>query len=546
MNQQIDLSNAVMAQDEMGRPLIIVRDQGMKKRLSGTDAVKKHILAAKAVSNIVKTSLGPRGMDKILISQDGEITVTNDGATILGEMQISDEIAKLLVQLSKSQDDEIGDGTTGVVVLAGALLEQAYELIDKGIHPIRIANGFDDACRAAVEELDRIADEVHLDDNNENLLRSARTSLGSKVVSDSKDLFAQIAVDAVLGVADLERRDVDFELIKVSGKTGGVLADSKLVHGVIIDKEFSHPQMPRQVEDAKIAILTCPFEPPKPKTKHKLDITSVEEFKKLQQYETDTFNRMIDDVKKSGANMVVCQWGFDDEANHLLLQNNLPALRWVGGPEIELLAMATQGRIVPRFEDLTAEKLGHAGIVKVIDFGTVSDHMVVVEKCANPKTVSVLVRGSNDMVVEEGKRALHDALCVVRNLVRDNRVVYGGGAAEIACSLAVSKIADRHTGIDQYAFRAFAQALDIVPLTLAENSGLDAIQSLSDVKARQLSESKSYLGIDCLGNNTNDMKKLFVIDPLIGKRQQFLLATQLARMILKINAVIISGEPQEY
>lgn len=541
-----DLSNAVMAQDEMGRPLIIVRDQGTKQRAHGIEAVKSHILAAKSVASIVRTSLGPRGMDKILISQDGDITVTNDGATILSQMQVENQIAKLLVELSRSQDEEIGDGTTGVVVLAGALLEQAYELIDRGIHPIRIANGYEDACQVAIKELDRIADEVPLDSDNANLLRAARTSLGSKVVSESKDLYAQIAVDAVLGVADRERKDVDFELIKVMGKTGGSLRDSVLVKGVIIDKEMSHPQMPRTVEDAKIAILTCPFEPPKPKTKHKLDITSVEEFKKLQEYEQETFRGMVQKIKDSGANFVVCQWGFDDEANHLLLQNKLPAIRWVGGPEIELLAMATQGRIVARFEDLNADKLGEAGSIRELEFGTTQDRMIVVENCANPRTVSILVRGSNDMIVEEAKRALHDSLCVVRNLVRDNRVVYGGGAAEIAASLAVSDEADQHAGIDQYAYRAFAKALDSIPLTLAENSGMNAIEALSDVKSKQVTSKLSQLGIDCLGSGSNDMKKLFVIDPLIGKRQQFLLATQLTRMILKINTVIVSGEPSEF
>lgn len=541
-----DLSNAVMAQDEMGRPLIIVRDQGTKQRAHGVDAVKSHILAAKSVASIVRTSLGPRGMDKILISQDGDITVTNDGATILSQMQVENQIAKLLVELSRSQDEEIGDGTTGVVVLAGALLEQAHELIERGIHPIRIANGFEDACQVAIQELDRIADEVPLDSDNANLLRAAKTSLGSKIVSDSKDLYAKIAVDAVLGVADRQRKDVDFELIKVIGKTGGSLRDSVLVKGVIIDKEMSHPQMPREVKDAKIAILTCPFEPPKPKTKHKLDITTVEEFKKLQEYEQETFRGMVAKIKDSGANFVVCQWGFDDEANHLLLHNKLPAIRWVGGPEIELLAMATQGRIVARFEDLTAEKLGEAGSIREVEFGTTQERMIVVENCANPRTVSILVRGSNDMIVEEAKRALHDSLCVVRNLVRDNRVVYGGGAAEIASSLAVSAEADRHAGIDQYAYRAFAKALDAIPLTLAENSGMNAIEALSDVKSKQVTEKRSNLGIDCLGMGTNDMKKLFVIDPLIGKRQQFLLATQLTRMILKINTVIVSGEAAEF
>lgn len=373
--------------------------QGKKRRQFGNEAVKSHILAARTVANIVKSSLGPRGLDKILISPDGDITVTNDGATILQQMEVTNHVAKLLVELSKSQDDEIGDGTTGVVVLAGALLEQAAELIDKGIHPIRIADGYDQACDIAVAELDKIADVLPFSpDDLTNLNKVARTSLGSKIVSKAHDQFAKIAVDAVMSVADLERKDVDFELIKVDGKVGGALEDSLLVKGVIIDKDFSHPQMPSEVRDAKMAILTCAFEPPKPKTKHKLDITTVEEFRKLQNYEHEKFVEMIQQIKDTGANLVICQWGFDDEANHLLLQNQLPAVRWVGGPEIELIAIATNGRIVPRFEDLTAQKLGSAGIVREMTFGTTREKMLVIEDCANTRAVTVFVRGSNKMV----------------------------------------------------------------------------------------------------------------------------------------------------
>jgi T-complex protein 1 subunit epsilon len=494
-----------VTQDESGRPFIIVRDQGKKKRTHGTEAVKNHILAARTISSIVKTSLGPRGLDKILISPDGDITVTNDGATILGQMEIKNHIAKLLVSLSQSQDAEIGDGTTGVVVLAGALLEQAAELIDKGIHPIRIADGYDQACEVAVAELDRISDVMPFSrDETSNLYKCAKTSLGSKIVSKAHDQFAQMAVDAVLSVADLERKDVDFELIKVDGKVGGSLEDSLLVKGVIVDKDFSHPQMPSEVRDAKLAILTCAFEPPKPKTKHKLDITSVAEFKELQKYEQAKFAEMIQQIKDTGANVVICQWGFDDEANHLLLTNQLPAVRWVGGPEIELIAIATNGRIVPRFEDLTAQKLGTAGVVREMSFGTTREKMLVIEECANSRAVTAFIRGSNKMIIDEAKRSLHDALCVVRNLVKDNRIVYGGGAAEIACSLAVEKEALNTPGLEQYSMRAFAEALDAVPMALAENSGLSPIESLSEIKARQSKgEARGRLGIDCMQTGSN-------------------------------------------
>lgn len=559
---------AQITTDETGRPFIIVRDQGKKSRVHGNEAVKQHILAAKSVASLVKTSLGPRGLDKILISPDGDITVTNDGATILGQMEIKDNIAQLLVSLSQSQDAEIGDGTTGVVVLAGALLEQATELIDKGIHPIRIADGYDTACEVAVKELDRISDSIEFSkDNTENLFKVAKTSLGSKIVSKAHDQFAQIAVDAVLSVADLERKDVDFELIKVDGKVGGALEDTLLVKGVIVDKDFSHPQMPSEVRDAKLAILTCAFEPPKPKTKHKLDITSVAEYKELQKYEQTKFTEMIQQIKDTGANVVICQWGFDDEANHLLLTNELPAVRWVGGPEIELIAIATNGRIVPRFEDLSAAKLGTAGIVREMSFGTTREKMLVIEECANSRAVTVFVRGSNKMIIDEAKRSLHDALCVVRNLVTDNRIVYGGGSAEIACALAVEREALETRGLEQYSMRAFSDALDAIPMALAENSGLSPIETLADLKARQgKGEGVGRLGVDCMQTGSNgefsptdiqhcnpqhlltflptDMKSAFVIDPLISKRQQLLLATQLCRMVLKINNVIVTGSDE--
>src|ERR1700761_3658029 len=420
-------------------------------------------------------------------------------------MEVTNNVAKLLVELSRSQDEEIGDGTTGVVVLAGALLEQAADLIDKGIHPIRRADGYDQACEIAVAQLDKISDSIPFSrDETENLVKVAKTALGSKIVSKAHDQFANIAVDAVLSVADLERKDVDFELIKVDGKVGGSLSDTVLVKGVIVDKDFSHPQMPSEVRDAKLAILTCAFEPPKPKTKQHLDITSIEEIKKLQTYEKDKFAEMIQQIKDTGANLVICQWGFDDEANHLLLQNHLPAVRWVGGPEIELIAIATNGRIVPRFEDLSAEKLGKAGVVREMTFGTTREKMLVIEEIPNSRAVTAFIRGSNKMLIDEAKRSLHDALCVVRNLVKDNRIVYGGGAAEIACSIAVEQAAYEDTSLAQYSMRAFADALDAVPMALAENSGLSPIESVAELKARQgRGEGRGRLGVDCMQTGSN-------------------------------------------
>jgi len=514
--------------------------------VKGLEAVKANIIAAKSISNIVRTSLGPKGMDKILVSPDGDVTITNDGATIMDRMEVNHQVAKLLVELSASQDDEIGDGTTGVVVLAGALLEQAEKLLDRGIHPIRIAEGFEKAAEVATKQLADIADIVPFTkDNLEPLVQTAMTTLSSKIINVDKRKMADIAVNAVVGVADLDRKDVNFDMIRMEGKPGGSLEDTELVNGIVIDKDISHPQMSKTIKDAKMCILTCPFEPPKPKTKHKLDISSKEAYEKLYQQEQDYFKEMVKQVKDSGANLVICQWGFDDEANHLLLQNNLPAVRWVGGVEIEHIAIATGGRIVPRFSELSEDKLGKAGLVREISFGNTKERMIVIEDCANSNAVTVLVRGGNKMIVDEAKRSLHDAMCVVRNLIKDNRVVYGGGAAEISCSLAVSKYAETVVGVDQFAIRAFADALDDIPLALAENSGLDPIAELAAAKSRQMKEDNPLIGLglseqpnDGVENSAANMKELGVFETLVGKQEQISLATQVVKMILKIDDVI--------
>jgi len=532
-----------LAVDEFGNPFIIMEEQQKKKRLQGVQAHKANILAAKSIAESIRSSMGPKGMDKMVVGPDGEVLVTNDGATILEKMDVQHHIAKLLVDLSKSQDHEIGDGTTGVVVMAGAMLDQAMELIEKGIHPLRIAYGYERACEVAVRRVQEIARSVDIQsDSQAALLKAASTALGSKVVSSRKDQLARISVDAVLSVANLERRDVNFDLIKVEGKVGGKLEDTALIRGIIVDKDFSHPQMPKVVRDVKMAILTCPFEPPKPKTKHKLDIRSAEDYKKLYENEQKYFRDQIKHIKEAGANLVICQWGFDDEANHLLYQQKLPAVRWVGGVELELIAIATGGRIVPRFEELKAEKLGSAGVVREITFGTTKDQMLVIEDCLNSKAVTVLVRGGNQMVVDEAKRCLHDANCCVRNLIRDARVVPGGGASEMSASLAVQAAADTEQTMDQYSMRAFAAALDTIPMALAENSGLSAIGAMAEVKAKQQATAHPWHGVDCMQMGNTDMWEQNVYEACASKCSQFRLATQVVKMILKIDDVITPAD----
>jgi T-complex protein 1 subunit epsilon len=538
-----------LAFDEYGRPFIILQEQEKKQRLKGLDALKANITAARSVARTLRTSLGPKGMDKMLQSPDGDITITNDGATILQEMLIENQIGRLLVELSKSQDDEIGDGTTGVVVLAGALLEEAEKLLDKGIHPSRVSEGFERAVDMCIPRLEEIATTLDIDispnagvEANRELVMTAMTTLNSKIVNRMKEPLAEMCAKAVLAVADHKRKDVNLELIKLDGKVGGKLEDTALFDGIVIDKDFSHPQMPHRVDGAKICVLTCPFEPPKPKTKHKLDIDSVEKYEDMQTAERKYFTDMVKAVKDSGANLVICQWGFDDEANHLLYRNDLPSVRWVGGVEIELIALATGARIIPRFEEISAKKLGAAKTVRQIAFGTTRDHVIVLEGCESSKAVTIYVRGGNKMIIEEAKRSIHDALCVVRNLVRDNRIVYGGGAAEIACSILVADAADEIPGVEQYAVRAFASALDNVAMALAENSGFSPIDTLADVKSRQIAENNPYLGIDCMEVGTNDMRVQNVYETFSSKAQQLQHATQLCKMLLKIDDVISASD----
>ena len=358
------------------------------------------------------------------------------------------------------------------------------------------------------------------------------------MVSRDQTKLAEIAVKAVMDVADLERKDVNLDLIKIQEKTGGSVEDTELIEGILIDKDFSHPQMPKEVKDAKIAILTCPFEAPKPKTKHNVDITSAEAFQKLYKLEQKYFTDMIGHLQKNGCNIALCQWGFEDEANHLLLQNKLPAVRWVGGVDIELIAMATGARIIPRFEEITPEKLGKAGMIREVHFGTGDEKMLVIKECSNCKAVTILVRGGSKMIVEEAQRSLHDALCVISTLIRCNKIVWGGGASEIAASLAVHNYANTIDSTEQYAVRAFADALEDIPMALAENAGKNALKCLTVAKAKQTEKSEPFYGVDCTNMGTDNMKEKNVFETFLSKKGQLELATQVVKMILKIDDVI--------
>jgi T-complex protein 1 subunit epsilon len=478
-------------------------------------------------------------MDKMLQDSNGDLTVTNDGATILERMELDNQIGKLLVELSRSQDYEIGDGTTGVTILAASLLEMAEPLIDMGIHPLRVAEGYEVGCRIAMANLDKIAQKfVFRESDVEPMVRACMTALSSKIVGRCQRSLAEVCGWAVLAVADLQRRDINLELIKVEGKLGGGLGDTTLVNGIVVEKEMAHPQMQKWVSNARIAILTCPFEPPKPKTKHSVEIETVDEFDTLRAMEHDYFVDMVKMCKASHTNIVICQWGFDDEANHLLMHHALPAVRWVGGVEIELIAMATGARIVPRFQELTVDKLGSAKVVREVGFGTTKDKVIFIEGCSGSRAVTLLVRGGNKMVLDETKRSLRDALCVAKIFIGSSSIVYGGGAAELSCSLTVSEAAETTTGILQHSLGAFAHALEQIPMALAENAGLNPIETLMTQKAKQLRDQNPYIGVDCNDIGISDMRKQNVFETYLGKKQQLLLSTQVCKMILKIDDII--------
>lgn len=527
--------------DEYGRPFVIIKDEEKKARLQGVEAIKSHILAAKCVASKLKTSLGPKGLDKILISQDGDLTVTNDGATILELMDAGHEVAKLMCQFSRALDQETGDGTTGVIVFAGALLEKAEELLDRGVHPIRIADGFDLAAKCALQRLDEISTPFVIDKGNiEPLVNAAVTALGSKIVNKCGRRLAEIAVDAVVAVSGIETRVVSLDSIKLECLEGGRLEDTTLINGVLLQKRFTHVQMSKQLRNPKVALLMFPLDAQAPKTKHHIDIKTMDDYKSIGDYDKTKFKEIIDTIKEVGVDFIVCPYKIKEEINYILVQENIIAIDSVSNEDIEKISMATRSKLVPKIDELTADKLGTAQCVREMNIGTNSNNsMIVIEGGKEASNVvTIFVRGSNRMIVDEAKRSLHDALCVVRSLIIDNRMVYGGGSAELACSIAATQKSDTIATLEQYAFRAFGEALESIPNALAENSGYSPVYVITSVKSRQISENNPALGIDCMLTGNNDMREQNVIEPLMSKKQQIITATQLVNMVLKIDDIL--------
>ena len=518
-----------------GQPVLILPEG--TQRVVGRDAQRVNILVAKAVANAVKSTLGPKGMDKMLVDDLGDIVITNDGATILEEMNVEHPAAKMMVEIAKTQDKEVGDGTTTAVVIAGELLTKAEELLDKKIHPTVIIKGYRMAADKAVGLLDDIAMEIKHDDD-EMMEKLAITSMTGKGVEEARKKLADIVVKAVKQVAEKDGHKIviDTDYIKIEKKQGGDLEDTELINGIIIDKERVHPGMPRIVKDAKIALINAPIEVKETETDAEIRITSPDQLQAFLDQEEKMLKEMVDKIKESGANVVFCQKGIDDLAQHFLAKAGILAVRRVKKSDMEKLAKATGATIVTSIKDLSEKDLGFAG--KVEEKKISGENMIFVENCKDPKAVTILIRGGTEHVVDEAERALNDAIGVVSSVMEDGKAVAGGGSPEVALALRLRDYAKTVGGREQLAIEAFANALEIIPTTLAESAGMDPIDTLVELRAKQEKEKNPHLGIDVFSGKIADMKKNSVLEPMRVKKQAIASASEAAEMILRIDDII--------
>ena len=524
-----------------GQPILILKEG--TSRSKGREAMKKNILAAKTVAEIVKSSLGPKGMDKMLVDSLGDVVITNDGATMLKEMEIEHPAAKMMVEVAKAQDAEVGDGTTSVVVLAGALLEKAEDLIEKDVHPTVIVDGFKKASNKAIEVLHKIAKEIDPNDD-ETLKRVAETAMISKLVSADKEYLAELAVKAVRAVMEKvdERVKIDLDDVKIEKKQGGSIKDTLFVDGIVLDKEVVHSNMPRRIEKAKIALINAPLEIKKTEFDARINISSPEQLKLFIEEERRLLKEMVDKIVATGANVVICQKGIDDIAQHYLAKSGILAVRRVKQSDMEKLSKATGARIVNNLEELSSEDLGEAELVE--ERKIEEDKFVFIEGCKKAKSVTILARGGNERVVDEVERSLKDALSVIRDAIINPRIVGGGGAPEAELSMVVSKWADTLSGREQLAAKAFSEALLSIPLTLAENAGLDTIDIEVSLKAEH-SAGNMWAGVDVFKGKIDDMMEGNVLEPMVVKEQMIKAATEVASMILRIDDVIAASKLKE-
>lgn len=517
-----------MAQQQ--QPLIIL-PEGTTRNL-GRDAQRNNILAGKVLAETVRTTLGPKGMDKMLVDGLGDIVVTNDGVTILKEMDIEHPAAKMLVEVAKTQEDEVGDGTTTAVIIAGELLKRSEELLDQEIHPTIIALGYRQAAQKAIELLDQISIDT---DDKDTLLKVAMTAMTGKGTEKAREPLAELIVGAVSQV--VEDGKVDSEQIKIESKDGAAIEDSELVSGVIIDKEKVHPGMPSEINGAKIALVNSAIEVKETEVDAEIRITDPAQMQAFIEQEENMIKEMVDELVAAGANVLFCQKGIDDLAQHYLSKAGILATRRVKKSDMEKLAKATGAKIVTNIEDLSADDLGDAGLVA--EDKVSGDDMIFVKECKDPKAVTLLLRGSTSHVVDEIERAVEDAIGVVASTVEDGKVVVGGGAPEIAIAKGLKDYAETISGREQLAVTAFAEALEVVPRTLAENAGLDSIDSLVDLRAAH--EDSIYMGLNVFEGGVTDMKEAGVIEPQRVKKQAIQSAAEAAEMILRIDDVIASS-----
>src|SRR5712691_1376339 len=521
-----------------GQQVIILREGTSRSR--GQDALKANIMAAKIIAESVRSSLGPKGMDKMLVDGFGDVTITNDGATILDEMEVQHPAAKMMVEVAKTQDDEVGDGTTTSVVVAGELLKKAEELIDQGIHPTVIVDGYREASIRALEVLNQIA--IKIDPTDKATLRKvAEVSLASKILAEYKEAMAELAVNAILQVAEKtpDGYKVDIDDVKVEKKPGESLTDTALIKGIVLDKEIVHPGMPKRVEDAKIALVDAPLEVEKTEFDAKINIENPEQMKAFLDEEEKMLKDMTDKVSNSGANVLLCEKGIDDVAQHYLAKKGILAVRRVKQSDMEKLVKATGGKVVSNVNDLRPEDLGFAKLVeerKVAD-----DKMTFVEGSKNPKAVTILVRGGGERIVDEAERAIHDALCVVRDVVLDPRVVGGGGAPEAEVARRLREHAQKLSGKEQLAVIAFGEALETLPTALAENAGMDPIDILVQLRVAH-EKGQLWAGVDVNESKVADLKERGILEPVGVKVQVIKSASEAAGMILKIDDVIAAAK----
>ena len=528
----------ILSAEAGGVPVLILKEGSTRSR--GHNAQHANIMAAKIVAESVKSALGPKGMDKMLVDSLGDATITSDGRTILDEMDIQHPAAKMMVEVAKTQDDEVGDGTTTAVIVAGELLEKAEELIDKKIHPTVIIDGYRKAADKALKTLEKIAISVKSTDKD-FLGKVAMTSLASKLVAGNQEQLAEIAVEAVLHVANKvgDEYRVDLDDIMVEKKSGESITGTKLIKGLVLDKEVVHSGMPKRVEKAKIALLESALEVKKTEFDAKINIERPEQMEHFLHEEENMLKEMVEKIVSTEANVVICQKGIDDMVQHFLARKGIFAVRRAKKSDMEKLAKATGGKAATNLDDFTKEDLGYAELVEERKIG--DDKMTFIEGCKNPRSVAILIRGGTERIVDEAERSIHDALCVVRDVVQEPKIVAGGGAPEMEIASALGDYAKSLPGREQLVVQRFAEAMETVPLTLGENAGLDPIDILAELRARH-KKGETWAGVDVLEGKVTDVKKIEVYDPLAVKKQIIKSATEAATMILKIDDVIASGK----